>query len=396
MVWLYGGAFAAGAGSEPSYSGAGLAQKGAVVVTLNYRLGVFGLLAHPELTKESGHSASGNYALLDQIAALRWVKANIAAFGGDPERVTIFGQSAGSISIALLLTSPLANRLFQRAIGESDFLFGTGAGNAETRRFVDWQTLREAEQQGVEFGKKSGATTLAALRAMPADELLKASNGQFRPIADGYVVPNDIHSVYSGGKQIKVPVLVGSVANERENFPHPRSMQDYASWTRRQFPDAFDEVMGLLPANNDEEATRAYLVRERDIMAADLRTWAVLTSRSGQDAYLFYFTRKPPARAGEMPLGAVHTADIVYFRNTLDTVNRPWTLQDRKLADVMSSYLVNFAATGNPNATGLPNWPAYRAGEIMELGDNVGPIPTPDARELVWLDQYIAKQLAPH
>jgi len=153
-------------------------------------------------------------------------------------------------------------------------------------------------------------------------------------------------------------------------------------------------VMSVFPANNDEEATQAYLFRERDIMAADMRTLAALMSRSGGNAYLFYFTRKPPARAGEVPLGAVHTSDIVYFRNTLDTVDRPWTPPDRKLSDIMSSYLVNFAATGNPNATGLPNWPAYRAGEIMELGDNIGPIPTPDARELVWLDQYIAKQLA--
>jgi para-nitrobenzyl esterase len=397
MVWIYGGGFVGGSGSTPAHSGAGLAQKGAVVVTLNYRLGVFGLLAHPELTSESGHNASGNYALMDQIAALKWVQGNIAAFGGDPQKITIFGQSAGSISIASLMTSPLADGLFQRAVGESDFASGTGPGNAETPRFTKPQTLREAEQQGAEFGKKVGATTLAALRAMPADELLKAAGKQqwaLDSIADGYVVPGDVYAVYAAGKQSKVPVLLGSVANERANFPHPRSMQDYLNYTRRQFPEAFDEVMRVFPASNDDEATRAYLSRERDIMAADMRTWAEFMSRNGGSAYLYYFTRKPPARAGETPLGAVHTSDIVYFRNTLDTVDRPWTPQDRKLSDVMSSYLVNFATTGDPNAAGLPNWPAYKAGEVMELGDNIGPIPTPDARELNWLDEYVARQLA--
>jgi carboxylesterase type B len=152
--------------------------------------------------------------------------------------------------------------------------------------------------------------------------------------------------------------------------------------------------MRVFPAGNDDEATQAYLSRERDIMAADMRVWAQFMSRNGGTAYLYYFTRKPPARAGETPLGAVHTSDIVYFRNTLDTVDRPWTPQDRKLSDVMSSYLVNFATTGNPNWPGLPNWPAYKIGEVMELGDNIGPIPTPDARELDWLDEYVARQLA--
>jgi para-nitrobenzyl esterase len=397
MVWIYGGAFLGGSGSTPAYSGAGLAEKGAVVVTLNYRLGVFGLLAHPELTSESGHNASGNYALMDQIAALKWVQSNITAFGGDPRRITIFGQSAGSISIASLLTSPLADGLFQRAVGESDFATGTGPGNAETRRFTESQTLREAEQQGVEFGKKVGATTLAALRAMPAGELLKTTSNlrwSLNSITDGYVIPKDVYAAYAADKQIKVPLLLGSVANERANFPHPKTLQDYLNYTRRQFPDAFDEVMRVFPASNDDEATRAYLSRERDIMAADMRVWAQFMSRDGGTAYLYYFTRKPPARAGETPLGAVHTSDIVYFRNTLDTVDRPWTPQDRKLSDVMSSYLVNFATTGNPNGAGLPNWAAYKAGEVMELGDNIGPILTPDARELDWLDAYVARQLA--
>ena len=197
MVWVHGGGFVGGSGSEPFHSGAGLAQKGAVVVTLNYRLGVFGLFAHRELTKESGHNASGNYALMDQIAALKWVQSNIAAFGGNPQKVTIFGQSAGSDSIALLLTSPLATGLFQRAMGESGFGGGFyGPGDAEARRYIEAPSLHEAEQRGVELGKRTGAATLAALRSMSADALLKATSVQSWPIA------GPLDSIYQNSGQL--------------------------------------------------------------------------------------------------------------------------------------------------------------------------------------------------
>jgi para-nitrobenzyl esterase len=254
LVWFHGGGFVGGSGTDPSHSGSGLAQKGAVVVTLNYRLGVFGFFAHPELTRESDHNASGNYGLMDQIAALKWVHSNIAAFGGDPQKVTIFGQSAGSDSIALLLTSPLATGLFQRAMGESGFGGGFyGPGDAQARRYIEASRLDEAEQRGVELGKRTGAATLAELRSIPADALLKATSVQswpttgpldtiyqrFRPIVDGYVVPEDVDSAYQEGKQMNVPVLIGSVDNERANYPHPTTLQDYLSWTRRQFPPHF-------------------------------------------------------------------------------------------------------------------------------------------------------------
>jgi para-nitrobenzyl esterase len=246
MVWLHGGGFAQGSGSTLAQNGEGLARKGVVAVTINYRLGVFGLLANPELTRESGHNASGNYALMDQIAALKWVKDNIAAFGGDPGRVTVYGQSAGSSSIATLLTSPLATDLFVRVIGESSFALPN-------------RTLHDAEQRGIKLVEKVGAATLADLRAKSAQELLRASDREFTTIVDGYVVPDNPYAVYAAGRQIKVPVLVGSVANERGNYPQPKSIKQYVKFTTREYRDGAQDVLAAFPVASDEDAQHVFL-----------------------------------------------------------------------------------------------------------------------------------------
>jgi para-nitrobenzyl esterase len=378
MVWIHGGGFAQGSGSTPAQNGEGLARKGVVTVTFNYRLGIFGLLAHPELTRESGHEASGNYALMDQIAALNWVKKNIAAFGGDPAQVTVYGQSAGSQSIATLLTSPLAEGLFVRAIGESGFNMPVKA-------------LAQAEQEGVRFGDRIGATTLAALRDKLASELLEASDRTLGLIVDNYVVPLPPHTVYAEGKQIKVPVLVGSVANERGNYPQPKDRQEYLAFTKREYSGTAEELMRAFPAESDGEATTVWLLRQRDYMAASMGRWAEVMEKSGMPAYWFYFTRQPPLRAGEKPLGAVHMTEVAFAMNVLDTIDRPWTPADRKLADTMASYWTNFAKTGDPNGDGLPKWPRYKTDEVMEFGDHIGPIAPPDPRELAWFRIYFAK-----
>lgn len=377
MVWIHGGGFAQGSGATASQTGETLARMGVVVVTFNYRLGIFGLLAHPELTKESEHHCSGNYALMDEIAALKWVQRNIAAFGGDRERVTVFGQSAGANSQALLLVSPLTKGLFQSIVAESGGLVENS-----------YPSLSQAEETGQGLAAKLHLANLKELRGATADELLRATDRQFHPIIDGYVVRGDPYLLAASGKAIKVPVLLGSNSNERGNYPNPHTLEQYVQFTTTQFPGAVADAMKVFPAATDAQMQEAYLHRARDVMAMGMRNWAGLMIASGVPAYLYYFDRNPPARPNEIPLGAVHTAEIVYFRNDLDTVDRPWTAQDRKLAEIMSAYLVNFAKNGDPNGPTLPQWPVYKRGNVMELGSHVGPIATPDGEQLDWLENY--------
>jgi para-nitrobenzyl esterase len=380
MVWIHGGAWTSGAGAI--YQGEDLARKGVVVVTVNYRLGVFGFLAHPELTKESPHRSSGNYALLDQIAALRWVSKNIAAFGGDPSRVTIFGESAGSWSVHNLVGSPLAKGLFHRAIGES------GA------RFSITTTLAEAEQAGVKFAGSIGAPNLAALRARPADALQGAAGVQSVSNADGWVLPATMTEIFSAGKQNDVPMLIGSNRDEGTIFTSESTTTDNLKEnTRRRFGEDAEAVLKLYPASSDPEARRAQANMMRDqTFGWEMRTWARLQQTGKSKVFLYYFTQVPPLPNAEW-LGAQHGAEIPYAMNWPNggqTPNVAWTDADRKFAEQVSSYWVNFAATGDPNGTGLPAWPAYsRAAErALELGPSIRPIAIPNAAALDLIDKH--------
>jgi para-nitrobenzyl esterase len=395
MVWIYGGGYKTGSGSQPDYDGEALAKKGAVVVTINYRLGVFGFFSYPELTRESDRRGAGNFGLLDSIAALQWVQKNIAAFGGDPKRVTIFGESAGAGLVANLMVSPQAKGLFHRAIGESSSWTTATIGRLGT--------LAEAEQAGVKYADGLGAKSLAELRAKPADQILKAGRGG-GPIVDGWSIPEDPGIVFSQGKQNDVPVLVGS--NRDESFgATPANAAQYAEQSHKRYGDLADSFMKVYPGASDEQAKDSAFFAGRDEMVFVMRNWARMESKTGKSkAYVFFFTHQPPvqpnAKGGKFGPGphgsAVHTSELPYVFNNLRGP-RAWTDVDRQVADTMSSYWVNFAATGDPNGKGLPKWIAYEDNKnknAMEFGDKAAMGPAPDEAKLAVFQAYYDKLYA--
>jgi para-nitrobenzyl esterase len=384
MVWIHGGALTKGAGSIPTYDGEAFARKGVVLVTINYRLGIFGFFAHPELTKESDRNSSGNYGLLDQVAALEWVQKNIAAFGGDPKRVTIFGESAGSWSVNYLMATPLAKGLFQRVIGESGAMFGV------------LPKLAQVEESGKKFAAAHGADSIAALRAKSADELNKAG-GNSAPNVDGWFLPQDVYTIFANGKQNDVPLLIGSNADEGKSLSTPvSSAEAFIEGAKRRFGDKAGDYLKLYPAGTKDEAVASAFATLRDtVFTWQMRTWARIQTKSGKSkVYLYYFDRVPPGPTSAQ-YGAYHASEIAYaFGNLLPP--RPWEDTDRKLSEAMSSYWVNFATTGDPNGKGLVKWPAYdqSADTALELGDTIAPKPHVHQAKLDFLDGYFASQRA--
>jgi para-nitrobenzyl esterase len=387
FVWIYGGGFASGSGDVPVYDGEALAAKGVVVVNFNYRLGALGFLAHPELTNESGHNASGNYAILDAIAALQWVRKNIRAFGGDPGNVTIAGQSAGAFMVNYLVISPLAKGLFHRAIAES--------GGS----FLKTADLSEAEERGLKLAHSLNAANIAELRSRPAEALLASGPGmQFGPIVDGWVVPKDAHSVFAAGQQNDVPVLTGWNAGDGVALGPPLTAEKFREQAASQYGDLAIQFLKVFPAESDQAAAASQKAASRDqIFAWQGRTWARMQSKTGKSkVFLYYFDRVPPGTPEQNRYGAFHSAEIAYALDTLSKWARPWEAADRNLANIMSTYWVNFARTGDPNGGGLPMWPAYSRsdGRSMRLGDTFGPIPVPDKAELDFFDLYYPRSRA--
>jgi len=381
MVWIHGGGHTTGSGASPFYDGELLAREGVAVVTINYRLGPFGYLAHPLLSKESEHGVSGNYGLLDQIAALKWVQRNIAAFGGNPECVTIFGESAGSVSVCRLMISPLARGLFHRAIAESG---GAHGGNRRLREALPKLDPMEkiGETLAASLRCNREKDVLAALRAKSFQEILDAASPaqglfgkgvKFGPIVDGWAIPSDPVALFQAGKQADVPFLVGSNADEGTIFlqqlPVKRPL-GYRWLLGRMFQDDAPEVLRMFPAAGKDEVPAA-LNRVVGIAAfvAPARFLARSMEPMKSKAYLYHFTRVPPIESARK-LGAFHALEIGYVFGTIE--KRPEIEEkDRALSRAMRAAWARIAATGDPNGPGLPPWPAYRkeADQHMEFGD---------------------------
>jgi len=330
-----------------------MARKGIVFVTINYRLGVFGFFSHPELTKESPHHASGNQGILDQIAALKWIKKNIAAFGGDPNNVTIAGQSAGAMSVNILDASPLGRGLFAKMIAES-------GANVVKGPFGGVMSLDTAEERGLQIAKSAGAVSLQELRNMPSEKLMPLYKGIGTVIVDGYVLPESIPSIFAKGKQADLPLLTGY--NGDDNFgPGPTTLEAYKENLKKQYGQDAGKVFQLYSANNDEEVKVAASNLSRDGgFGVQNYGWSRIQSdRGNAKVYLYFFNRKVPEFGGTNKFGAFHTGEVMYAYDNLKFLNRPLEPADFELAKLMSSYWVNFARTGDPNGKGLPVWPAF-------------------------------------
>jgi para-nitrobenzyl esterase len=403
MVWFYGGGFQIGHTQNPTFEGSGLARKGVVVVSVNYRVGSLGFLAHPALSAESPRKISGNYGLLDQIESLKWVQRNIAAFGGDPQRVTIFGQSAGGMAVSMLAASPAAKGLFTGVISQSGGNFGPPQ-HGQRHSGENMVTMAFAEKAGTKLMDSLGAKTAEQMRALPADKLLAAEKFDTPPTwpnIDGYVIVGDQYELYEAGRYNDTNILVGYTDDEGGKG-RPIPLDEYRAWIRERFGPFADRVLAAYPANTEEEAGE----RRSDINARDAGfgwhqwTWARLQDRTGKGrAYVYYFSKRPPypdtpAFAG---LGAIHTAEEPYMFDTLNLEGYRYTDVDRRLANQMTSYWTNFAKTGNPNGPGLPHWPNFTEAQrqVLLIDDNPHAGRLPDEDKLELLDEYFAWRRTP-
>ena len=391
FFWMYGGGYTEGSAAVPVYDGETLARKGLVVVTINYRLGLFGFLAHPELSKESDRNASGNYGTLDQIAALQWVQKNIAAFGGDPNRVTIAGQSAGAGSVHTLTASPLAKGLFQRAIAES------GSSVVPNNRMP---RLVQAEELGAKFAESKGARDIAALRAMSWQDLVggtrTGNTSNFRPIVDGWVLPDSVENIFAQGRQNDSPTLTGLTADEGS------AAQDYGAipavafekQIAQRFGDLAASFLKLYPFAGDEQAGAAEKTSAREQGRVSMYLWALNRAKTAKTkAFTYYWNHAEPG-PDEKRYGAFHTSEVPYVFNTLNKSSRPWTAEDHQIAETLGAYWANFAASGDPNGKGLATWPAVEGepAQTMELGNKFGPMPIADKSKIELFTQFFKKQ----
>jgi len=413
MVWLHYGAYQFGGSSVPLYDGERLAAAGAVVVTLNHRLGRLGFLSHPELSAQYPHGASGNYAIHDQIRALAWLAENVERFGGDPGNVTVFGLSAGSMSVSLLMASPLARDLFHRAIGMSGA--SLGPAGASTGITDSMQGREPAERTGLALARILRAHTIDELRARSPHEILAATlepagedrwrfdaveapfhrgalDGAF-PSVDGHLLPEPAHAIFAAGRQARVPLITGSAAGEASGMPYMADAARFAADARAQYGERAAEFLALFPAGDDEQAARSSAAANGDrVFVWQNWAWANLHAASGAPTFYYHFSREPPIPAdadiAERSRGAFHSAEIPYVFRHLEARDWPWTDADRALSETMSSSWLRFARSGDPGG----GWSPFDGATAMHFAERPGPAPVPRRAHLAFWDAYYERR----
>jgi para-nitrobenzyl esterase len=399
LVWIYGGGFSGGATSERNYSGEKLAKKGVVLVSIAYRVGQIGFLAHPELSAESPHRTSGNYGLLDMIAGLQWIQKNIAAFGGDPNKVTIFGESAGGIAVSMLCASPQAKGLFHGAISQSGGSFGPP--RPTTFPGENLKRLANAERLGEEYTKAAGVSSLAELRQL-APEKLPAGRGVgvSWPIIDGWVIPDDQTKLYEAGKFNDTPILVGYNSDEGASFSPPRTPEDYITGVKNRYGKFAEDLIKAYPVGENSVPKTARDLARDAAFGWQTWIWARLQAKVGKSkAYYYYFDQHPdyPPDSPQADRGSPHGQDVAYVFQHLNASNPQLTPADHEISEAMATYWTNFAKRGDPNGEGLPAWPAFDDANAVLMHFNKTPHtgPVPSAESLKVLDAYFTWRRTP-
>jgi len=399
LVWIYGGGFGAGATSEPNYDGTNLAQKGVVLVSIAYRVGQLGFFAHPELSAENPNHVSGNYGLLDMIAGLQWVKKNIAAFGGDPNKVTIFGESAGGIAVSMLCASPLAKGLFQGAISESGGSFGPS--RPTTFPGENQKILKDAENDGVAYAKSAGVASITELRKIEPNKLPAGRGlGMSWPIIDGYVIPNDQYTLYEAGKYNDTPILVGYNSDEGASFSREKTPEEYFTGVKGRYGKFADDLIKAYPAGENNVPKTARDLSRDAAFGWHTWSWARLQAKTGKSkAYLYYFDQHPdyPKDSPRYGFGSPHGQEVAYVFKHLDPNNPQTTNSDFEISEAMATYWTNFAKFGHPNGEGVPEWPAFSDAnpKVMYFGPtpHIGPVPSLESLKV--LDTYFLWRRTP-
>lgn len=393
FVWIYGGGFSFGMSSDPIFDGRYLAKKGIIVVTIAYRVGQLGFLAHPELSLESPNKVSSNYGLLDQIAALKWIKQNISAFGGDPDKVTIAGESAGGISVSMLAASPVAKGLFHGAISQSGGSFGPDRKQGYPGE--NMILLEQAEQEGTAYVKQFGASSINELRKMDAKTFIPKgwSLPGGWPIIDGYVIPDDQYRLYQKGQYSDVPALIGYNSDEGASFVWNNDPKQFIEGVKQRFGPYAKDLLEAYPTNENKITRMGRNLIRDAAFGWHSWSWAKLQSETGKaPAYLYYFDQHPnySKDSDKYNYGSPHGQDIGYVFQHLDSKKPNITQTDLQLSDAISSYWANFTKFGNPNGETLPNWPAFnhQSQQVMYFQQTPKVGPVPDKKSLETLDQY--------